>query len=119
MNAGVGGVTGMKTRAEAFGSDIGDTLEDLIESAEALLEELQDQQGAAAETLRARAWATIKSARSRLADMRPQVGDLATKTLRGTLKFVRRDPWRAVALGALLVLALGVLANAGDDEDDD
>jgi hypothetical protein len=31
---------------------------------------------------------------------------------------VRRDPWRAVALGALLIVALGVLAQAGDDEDD-
>ncbi len=109
----------MKTRAEAFGSDIGDTLEDLIESAEALLEELQDQQGAAAETLRARAWATIKSARRRLTDLRPQVGDLAAKTFRGTLTFVRRDPWRAVALGALLILALGVLAHGGGDEDED
>jgi ElaB/YqjD/DUF883 family membrane-anchored ribosome-binding protein len=109
----------MKTRVEAFGSDIGNTLEDLIESAEALLEELQDQQGAAAETLRARAWATIKSARQRLSDLRPEVGDLAAKSLRGTLKFVRRDPWRAVALGALLIVALGVLARAGGDEDDD
>ena len=110
--------TRMKSRVEAFGSDIGNTLEDLIESAEALLEELQDQQGAAAETLRAKAWSTIKSARGRLADMRPQVGDLAAKTLRGTWTFVRRDPWRAVALGALLIVALGVLAQAGDDEDD-
>jgi ElaB/YqjD/DUF883 family membrane-anchored ribosome-binding protein len=101
----------MKNRAAAVGEDIQDNLADLIESVEALLGDLKDQRGAAAETLRTRAWATVKSARRRLADVSPEVGDLAAKTMRGTAKFVRRDPWRAVAIGALVVVAAGVLAS--------
>jgi ElaB/YqjD/DUF883 family membrane-anchored ribosome-binding protein len=101
----------MRNRAAAVGEDIQDNLEDLIESVEALLTDLKDQQGAAAEKLRTRAWATVKSARQRLADFRPEVGDLAAKTMRGTVKFVRHDPWRALAIGALVIVAAGVLAS--------
>jgi len=102
----------MRNRAAAWGDEIQDNLEDLIESVEALLEDLKDQKGAAAEKLRTRAWATVKSARRRLAEVSPEVGEIAARTLRGTATFVRRDPWRAVAIGALAVVALGVLANA-------
>ena len=106
----------MRNRAAALGEEIQDNLEDLIESVEALLEDLKDQRGAAADTLRKRAWATVKSARRRLADVRPEVGDLAARTLRGTAKFVRRDPWRAIAIGALIVVAASVLANVAGGE---
>jgi ElaB/YqjD/DUF883 family membrane-anchored ribosome-binding protein len=106
----------MRNRAAALGEEIQDNLEDLIESVEALLDDLKDQRGAAAEKLRTRAWATVKSARRRLADIRPEVGDLAARTLRGTAKFVRRNPWRAVAIGALIVVAVGVFANVGRED---
>jgi ElaB/YqjD/DUF883 family membrane-anchored ribosome-binding protein len=107
----------MRNRAAALGEDIQDNLEDLIESFEALLEDLKDQRGTAAEKLRTRAWATVKSARRRLADLRPEMGDLAAKTMRGTVKFVRRDPWRAVAIGALVIVAAGVLASVARSDD--
>jgi len=106
----------MKSRARAVSDDIGQGLEDLIESAEALLGELKGQQGVVVENLRDRALSTINTARRRLADLQPEVQELATKTLKNTVTFVRSDPWRAVALGALLVVALGVLAYSGDDD---
>jgi ElaB/YqjD/DUF883 family membrane-anchored ribosome-binding protein len=102
----------MRNRAAALGEDIQDNLEDLIESVEALLDDLKDQKGMAAEKLRTRAWATVKSARRRLADVTPEMGELAAKTVRGTATFVRKDPWRALAIGALAVVAVGVLASA-------
>jgi ElaB/YqjD/DUF883 family membrane-anchored ribosome-binding protein len=106
----------MKSSARAASDQIGEGLQELIESAEALLEELKDQQGAAAASLRDRAFATIKSARRRLGDLQPEVSELATRTLKSTVSFVRQDPWRAVAIGALLVVVLGVLASGGDDD---
>ena len=108
----------MSRRARTIGSDIGAGLEELIESAEALLEELNDQQGPAVESLRARASATLKSASRHLSALRPNVEELASRTLQQTMGFVRRDPWRAVALGALAIVALGILAHASGDEDD-
>lgn len=108
----------MNTRAQAASDEIRGGLEELIESAEAMLLELQDQKTEVADSLRKRASATIKSARRRLADLQPEVQELAAKTYRGTVKFVRRDPWRAVALGALLVVAIGVLALSVSADDD-
>lgn len=107
----------MRNRAAAVGEDIQDNLADLIESVEALLEDLKDQRGTAADKLRTRAWATVKTARRRLSDLRPEVGDLAAKTMRGTAQFVRRDPWRAVAIGALVIVAAGVLASAARSDE--
>jgi ElaB/YqjD/DUF883 family membrane-anchored ribosome-binding protein len=109
----------MANRAAALSDEIQDNLEDLIESVEALLEDLKEHKGAAADKLRTRAWATVKSARRRMANVSPHVGEIAAKTLRGTASglrttadFVRQDPWRAVAIGALAVVALGAIARA-------
>lgn len=109
----------MNRRARAIGEDIGEGLEELIDSAQALLEELQDQQGPVVENLRERASATLKSASRHLSRLRPGAEELASRTLRTTLGFVRRDPWRAIALGALAVVALGILAHSAGSEDDD
>jgi ElaB/YqjD/DUF883 family membrane-anchored ribosome-binding protein len=107
----------LNTRAQAASDEIREGLEELIGSAESLLLELQDQKTAVADSLRKRAAATIKSARRRLAQLQPDVQELATKTYRGTVTFVRQDPWRAVALGALFALAIGLLVRAGAGED--
>ena len=106
----------MNARAQAASDEIREGLEELIGSAESLLLELEDQKTAVADSLRKRAAATIRSARQRLAQIQPDVQELAGKTYRGTISFVRRDPWRAIALGALIALAIGVLARAGDED---
>jgi ElaB/YqjD/DUF883 family membrane-anchored ribosome-binding protein len=108
----------MNRQAREFGEDIGQGLEELIDSAQALLEELQDQQGPAVESLRARAAATLKSASRHLSRLRPGAEELASRTFRSTLGFIRRDPWRAIALGALAVVAIGILAHSGDSDED-
>jgi ElaB/YqjD/DUF883 family membrane-anchored ribosome-binding protein len=78
-------------------------LQEFIDSAEDLLEGLQDQQGVAVERLRAKVSATISSARERLADT--DVSEMASEAYDNTVGFIRQDRWRAVAVGALAILA--------------
>jgi len=104
-------------RARDIQDNLGDGLQELIDSAEALLEELRDAKDPAVETLRAKLRRTVKSASSRLQSFRPDMSELTSQTVQSTMSFVRRDPWRAIALGALAVVALGILAHASGDED--
>jgi ElaB/YqjD/DUF883 family membrane-anchored ribosome-binding protein len=89
-------------------------LQDLIESAEDLLESLQEQQGAAVERLRTKVSATITSARARLADT--DVSEMASEAYDNTVGFIRQDPWRTVAIGALAVLTATLVIRAVTDE---
>jgi ElaB/YqjD/DUF883 family membrane-anchored ribosome-binding protein len=88
-------------------------LADLIRNTEARIRDLEGERGAAVEKLRARAAATLGDARRRLHTTSPAgVTQHAGAVLRGTGRFVRRNPWRAVALGALTIVAVGVLLGA-------
>jgi ElaB/YqjD/DUF883 family membrane-anchored ribosome-binding protein len=89
-------------------------LQEFIDSAEDLLEGLQDQQGVAVERLRAKVSATISSARERLADT--DVSEMASEAYDNTVGFIRQDPWRAVAVGALAILAASLLIRAVSDD---
>jgi ElaB/YqjD/DUF883 family membrane-anchored ribosome-binding protein len=104
-------------RAREIRDDLGEGLQELINSAEALLEELRDAKDPAVETLRSRLKRTVKGASSRLQDFRPDMRELTSQTVENTMSFVRRDPWRAIAIGALAVVALGVLAHLSGDDD--
>jgi ElaB/YqjD/DUF883 family membrane-anchored ribosome-binding protein len=104
-------------RAKDLQDDLGDGLQELINSAEALLEELRDAKDPAIETLRAKLRRTVKGATGRLQALKPDVSELTSQTLQHTMSFVKRDPWRALALGALAVVALGIIAHASGDED--
>ncbi|MFZ0501750.1 MAG: DUF883 family protein [Steroidobacteraceae bacterium] len=95
---------------------IGDTaagLQTVIDSAEELLESLRDQHGAAVDQLRAKLSATIKSTRERLGEA--EVPELAAVVLGSTLRFLRRDLWRSVALIALAALAVSSLLGRGSE----
>lgn len=87
----------------------------LIDTAEEMLEDLKGQSGAAVEALREKVSATATSARERLADLGPQLSDAATDALESSATFVRNDPWRAVALGALAYIALSFLFSGNDE----
>ena len=87
----------------------------LIDAAEEMLEDLKGQSGAAVEALREKVSATADSARERLADLGPQLGDAASDALESSATFVRNDPWRAVALGAIAFIALTFLFSGRDD----
>jgi ElaB/YqjD/DUF883 family membrane-anchored ribosome-binding protein len=84
-------------------ADSASGLQNLIDSSEEVLESLKDQQGAAVDRLRERLSATMRVAQHRLSDL--DLPDTASAALESTVGFVRGNPWRAVALGALGVLA--------------
>jgi ElaB/YqjD/DUF883 family membrane-anchored ribosome-binding protein len=88
-------------------ADAASGLQDLIESAEDLLESVKDQQGAAAEKLREKVSETVQSARTRLSQL--DVPEMASDAADSAVGFLRSDPWRTVAIGALVVLAASLL----------
>lgn len=86
-------------------------LQHVIDSAEELLESLRDQQGAAVDQLRAKVSSTVKDARRSLDEL--DIPELASDAVDSTVGFVRRDPWRSVAIGALAALAVTVVMRSG------
>ena len=88
-------------------------LHDLIESAEGLLESVKDLEGAAAEKVRENVSKTVQGARARLSEL--DIPEMASDAIDSTVGFVRRDPWRAVAIGALAVLAVSTLVRRGTE----
>jgi ElaB/YqjD/DUF883 family membrane-anchored ribosome-binding protein len=84
-------------------------LEDLIESASDLLDNLNEQRGDGLETLRSRATRNIDGARRRLADLKPQMQRRAMRTTRAASRFARRNPWSTAAIGTAVVASVGAL----------
>ena len=89
-------------------------LQELIDSADDLLESLKDQPGAAAEKLREKVSETVRSARARLSEL--DVPEVASEAVETTVGFLRSDPWRTVALGALALLAVSLLLRGSAEE---
>jgi ElaB/YqjD/DUF883 family membrane-anchored ribosome-binding protein len=94
-------------------SDAAAGLQELIDSAEGLLESVKDQQGAAAEKLREQISETVESARDRLSQL--DVPEMASDAVNSTVGFLRSDPWRTVAIGALAALTVSLLVRTGFD----
>ena len=92
-------------------------LEELVQSASDMLDNLSDQRGEAVEKLRTRATRNIESARRRLADLKPQVQQRATDAARAATGFARRNPWSAAAIGALVIASVGALVYASLSDD--
>jgi ElaB/YqjD/DUF883 family membrane-anchored ribosome-binding protein len=90
-------------------------LQELIKSAEGLLRDIKDQSGEAVEALREKVSATAASARGHLADLAPELSDVATATGQRAVAFARRDPWRAAALAALAYIVLSALIPSRHD----
>ncbi|HEY6923215.1 MAG TPA: DUF883 family protein [Steroidobacteraceae bacterium] len=93
-------------------ADSASGLQNLIDSSEEVLESLKDQQGAAVERLREKLSATMRVAQKRLSDL--DIPDTASEAMESAVGFVRGNPWRAVALGALGVLAVMLFARDSD-----
>jgi ElaB/YqjD/DUF883 family membrane-anchored ribosome-binding protein len=94
-------------------SDAASGLQELIDSAEGLLESAKDLEGAAAEKLREKVSATVQSARARLSEL--DLPEMASDAVDSTVGFLRQDPWRTVAIGALAVLAVSLLVRGSKD----
>jgi ElaB/YqjD/DUF883 family membrane-anchored ribosome-binding protein len=103
--------------AESAAAGAAAGLRDLIDSADELLADLQHQHGAAVQSLREKVMTTVAAARRKLDEIAPDIKAAAGETLDSAIGFVRRDPWRAVAIGALTLLALSLLARLGEEED--
>ena len=95
-------------------SDAATSLQDVIDSAEDMLENVRDQQGDAIDRLRAKLSESVTNARTRLASL--DVAESASDAYDSTLGFIRDDPWRAVAIGAIALLAASVLIRATSDD---
>lgn len=101
-------------RAKKSVSDAAESLQNVIDSAEDMLEDVEDQKGDAVESLRERLSASITDARQRLASL--NVSESVSEAYDNTIGFVRDDPWRAIAIGAIAVLALTALIRATSDD---
>jgi len=77
-------------------------LNHIVEQAETLLRSLGEQTGDAAEAVRERVSETLTQARSRLAASVSDAEKVATSLADRTDDYVRRNPWQAVAVAALL-----------------
>ena len=74
----------------------------IVEQAEALLRSLGTETGEAAEAVRQRVTQTLQQAQARLATTASEAGEVAVSLADRTDDYVRRNPWQAVAIAALL-----------------
>ena len=74
----------------------------IVDQAESLLRSLGDQSGEAAEAVRGRVTQTLNQAKSRLADAAGSAEEVAESLADRADDYVRKNPWQAVALAALL-----------------
>jgi len=95
-------------------ASIGESWQDLVESAQALLQTLQNEKGEAVENLREKLSATVKTASSRLESLRGRAGDIGQQAAKSTVRYVRDNPWKSVAIAAVVVLGWHLL-NRDDD----
>ena len=74
----------------------------IVDQAEALLRSLGEQTGDAAEAVRERVNETLNQAKARLAATASDAEQVAQTLADRTDDYVRRNPWQAVAVAALL-----------------
>ena len=106
-------------RAQAVADSVEESLEELIEGAQELLDQIGDQQGEVFDRLRTRITDTIDSLTSRLDDFRSNAGHMTLQGAKAAIRFAQRNPWRAVAIGAVVALGVQLLLHSGGDSDDD
>ena len=74
----------------------------IVDQAEALLRSLGEDTGEAAEAVRERVSETLSQARARLAATASEAEQVAQSLADRTDSYVRKNPWQAVAIAALL-----------------
>jgi ElaB/YqjD/DUF883 family membrane-anchored ribosome-binding protein len=79
-----------------------DELNRIVAQAEALLRQVGDETGAAAEAVRERVTQTLHQARAKLAASAVEAGHIAEGVADRADKYVRANPWQSVAIAALL-----------------
>ena len=74
----------------------------IVDQAEALLRSLGEDTGEAAEAVRERVSETLNQAKARLAATASEAEQVAQSLADRTDSYVRKNPWQAVAIAALL-----------------
>lgn len=77
-------------------------LNDIVDQAEALLRSLSEHGGDAAAEVRERVTETLNQAKARLAVTASQAEEAAVSLVDRADDYVRRNPWQAVTIAALL-----------------
>ena len=77
-------------------------LNHIVDQAESLLRSLGEQSGEAAEAVRGRVTQTLNQAKAKLADAAVDAEQVAESLADRADEYVRKNPWQAVALAALL-----------------
>src|SRR5215211_371597 len=83
-----------------------------VSQAEDLLRALGDESGQAIDAMRERVGTTLRDAKERLAGSASQARNLASNTMTRADAYVRDNPWRAVAIGAGIGLALAMMMSS-------
>lgn len=81
----------------------------VLRDAEELLRSTSLQAGEGYQVARERFESTLSSARDSLSELEDQVSVTARETMASTDRYVKENPWQAVAVGALAGLALGLV----------
>jgi len=90
-------------------SPLGAELRNIVDHAEALLDALSDEGDSRLESLRARVFDSISTARERLNEMDSDAERPTERAAAAFERWITENPWTAVAIGASVGLAIGVL----------
>lgn len=88
---------------------LGEELRNIVDHAAALLDALTDDGDARLDSLRRRVSDSIDSARARLDDMQSEANRASERLAAAVERWVRDNPWTAVAIGASVGLVAGAL----------
>jgi ElaB/YqjD/DUF883 family membrane-anchored ribosome-binding protein len=81
----------------------------IVAQAEALLQQLGEQTGEAAEAVRERVTQTLHQAKAKLAATAVEAEEMAESVAQRADSYVRANPWQSVAIAALLGGAIALL----------
>jgi ElaB/YqjD/DUF883 family membrane-anchored ribosome-binding protein len=95
-------------------SEAASSLQEVIDSAEDVLEDVKDQSGDSVDRLRKKLTAAISNAQAKLEGL--GVPESVSEAYDNTLGYVRADPWRAVAIGAVAALAITLVMRVVSDD---
>lgn len=110
----------MMERTAERGAALVDELRNVVVQAEALLEALNADKDEALIALKQRVYATLDTAKARLAELEMQAGAAAQRASIAAEAYTRENPWTVVGLATATGLLLGALfarsLSSGGDE---
>lgn len=101
---------------ESAGRQVAAGLADLVDEIEALLAESADEGSEKVREWRASARTRLRGVREQLADVEQDLLHEVKRGARRAGRYVRENPWAAVAAAAALAFALGCAVSHRDDD---